>query len=209
MEDLYSDSTDSFTVGMASGPLTGVAIFSFSRYDPLFSSKHTLPSSPPSSSSSKRHKKATTKKKNAKEEGEKENTKEKDTEEKDKENKKGGEEENENKKELLERSCKVLSHEIGHMMGIAHCTYYECLMNGSGHLIEDFRQPLHMCPVDLKKLLCVLQVGALERYRDLLLFYEKMDFVSERDWIRQRIRFLESKCGSAINNNKNVVVIDD
>ena len=41
MEDLYSDTTDSFTVGMASGPLTGVAIFSFARYDPLFSIKYT------------------------------------------------------------------------------------------------------------------------------------------------------------------------
>lgn len=176
MEDLYSDTTDSFTVGMASGPLTGVAIFSFARYDPLFSSKQTSPTSKKKTSS-----------------------KDKDKEEEEEEE---GKEREDNARILLERSCKVLAHEIGHMMGIAHCTYYECLMNGSGHLIEDFRQPLHLCPVDLRKLLQILQVSALARYNDLVDFYEKMGFVEERDWIRKRIHFLESQDNTVVEKKE-------
>jgi archaemetzincin len=34
---------------------------------------------------------------------------------------------------LLRRSCKVLAHETGHMFGLAHCTFFNCLMNGSNH----------------------------------------------------------------------------
>lgn len=167
MEDLYSDTTDSFTVGMASGPLCGVAIFSFARYDPLFEKNHTTL-------------------------GKSENTKKK--------RRTGGDSKTEGRKEevvddhdrvFLERSCKVLAHEIGHMFGIAHCTYYECLMNGSGHLEEDFRQPLHLCPVDLRKLLVALGANALERYKELLAFYTKVGFENERKWMQERIQFLE------------------
>ena len=37
---------------------------------------------------------------------------------------------------ILYRSCKVLSHEVGHLFGIEHCIYYECLMCGCNHLEE-------------------------------------------------------------------------
>src|SRR5438105_9079593 len=53
---------------------------------------------------------------------------------------------------LLRRSCKVLAHETSHMFGLAHCTYFNCLMNGSNHLVEADRRPLHLCPVCLRKL---------------------------------------------------------
>ena len=33
-------------------------------------------------------------------------------------------------KNLLMRSCHIMTHEIGHMFGLRHCIYYECLMNG-------------------------------------------------------------------------------
>jgi archaemetzincin len=35
---------------------------------------------------------------------------------------------------LLIRSCRLLTHEICHLLGIEHCIYYSCLVNGSGHL---------------------------------------------------------------------------
>jgi hypothetical protein len=33
--------------------------------------------------------------------------------------------------------AKTAVHEILHVFGLGHCTYAMCLMNGSGHLLED------------------------------------------------------------------------
>jgi len=33
-----------------------------------------------------------------------------------------------------------------------HGVFFNCLMNGSNHLAESDRRPLHLCPVDLRKL---------------------------------------------------------
>jgi predicted Zn-dependent protease len=37
--------------------------------------------------------------------------------------------------------AKTAVHEILHVFGLGHCTYAYCLMNGSGHLLEDFAIP--------------------------------------------------------------------
>jgi archaemetzincin len=68
---------------------------------------------------------------------------------------------------LLRRSSKVLAHETGHMFGLAHCTFFNCLMNGSNHLSESDRRPLHLCPVCLRKLQWSIGFDVLERYRAL------------------------------------------
>jgi len=31
---------------------------------------------------------------------------------------------------LLQNACYVMVHELGHMFGMLHCPYYECIMNG-------------------------------------------------------------------------------
>jgi archaemetzincin len=66
---------------------------------------------------------------------------------------------------LFMRSCKVLVHELGHLYGIDHCVWYDCCMNGSGHLAEDYRQALHFCPVCLRKLQHVTGCDLVQRYR--------------------------------------------
>ena len=39
---------------------------------------------------------------------------------------------------LVTRSCcKVMCHEIGHMFGLPHCIYHECLMNGANQDVLD------------------------------------------------------------------------
>ena len=39
--------------------------------------------------------------------------------------------EDENREQnLLKRACHIMAHEVGHMFGMRHCIYYECLMNG-------------------------------------------------------------------------------
>lgn len=84
-------------------------------------------------------------------------------------------------------------------------------MNGSGHLEEDFRQPLHLCPVDLRKLMTVLESvekekedkekdikerqgrgRILQRYKELLVFYKKVQFEKEASWMQDRIKFVEN-----------------
>lgn len=41
--------------------------------------------------------------------------------------------------ELLENACYVMVHEIGHMYGMTHCTFYECIMNGFNSYQEQRR----------------------------------------------------------------------
>merc|ERR1712205_156866 len=89
---------------------------------------------------------------------------------------------------MLRRCCKTIAHEIGHMHQIGHCVYYDCMMNGSGHLQEDFQQSMHLCPVDLKKLDFIIGNGnILKRYENLLSFYEQQGWNGDADWITNRI----------------------
>lgn len=87
----------------------------------------------------------------------------------------------------LERSCKVLAHETGHLFGIRHCTAFRCVMNGANHLPEADAQPLHLCPVDLRKLHHSVGFDPVERYRRLLAFTEEVGFLDEEVWLRLRI----------------------
>eukprot|EP01116_Phalansterium_solitarium_P000113 TRINITY_DN10072_c0_g1_i1.p1 TRINITY_DN10072_c0_g1~~TRINITY_DN10072_c0_g1_i1.p1 ORF type:complete len:357 (+),score=80.40 TRINITY_DN10072_c0_g1_i1:1232-2302(+) len=83
---------------------------------------------------------------------------------------------------LTQRCCKLLVHEAAHILGVEHCIYYDCIMNGSGHLEEDFRQSLHLCPVDLRKLQTLCGFSALDRFQKLQAFYDKHLFASEAKW---------------------------
>jgi archaemetzincin len=94
---------------------------------------------------------------------------------------------------LLRRSCKVLAHETGHMFGLAHCTFFNCLMNGSNHLAESDRRPLHLCPVCLRKLQWSIGFDVLERYRALERVIRADGFVDEADWLTDRIRILRGE----------------
>jgi archaemetzincin len=94
---------------------------------------------------------------------------------------------------LLRRSCKVLAHETGHMFGLAHCTFFNCLMNGSNHLAESDRRPLHLCPVCLRKLQWSIGFDVLERYRALERLTRADGFTDEADWFNRRIEFLRGE----------------
>ncbi|CAF1306162.1 unnamed protein product [Rotaria sp. Silwood1] len=93
---------------------------------------------------------------------------------------------------ILLRSCRLLTHEIGHLLGIDHCIYYACLMNGSGHLEEDFSQPLFLCPIDLRKLLQLTNFDFIERYEQLLDFCIENQFKDEINILKKRIEILKN-----------------
>ena len=61
---------------------------------------------------------------------------------------------------------------------------------GSGHLEEDFRQPMHLCPVDLHKVQLLSGVDIVERYLQLAKFYKDHVMENEYSWIKSRIDYI-------------------
>jgi archaemetzincin len=51
------------------------------------------------------------------------------------------------------RLARTVSHELGHCLGMAHCSYHACNMQGTANMKEDVRQPPYLCPV------CEAKVG--------------------------------------------------
>ncbi len=103
----------------------------------------------------------------------------------------GGKQTPDTQKLVLRRSCKVLAHEACHMFGIEHCIWYRCLMNGSNHLDEADARPLHLCPVDLRKLQWSVGFDVVARYQHLSEF-EQDAFPDEAGWIENRLRFIRT-----------------
>jgi len=87
---------------------------------------------------------------------------------------------------VLRRSLEVMVHELGHMFGIHHCIHWSCVMNGSNHMEESDSRPLHLCPVDLRKLYRSIGFDPRERYRALARFYDEIGFDAEAEWARAR-----------------------
>jgi archaemetzincin len=89
---------------------------------------------------------------------------------------------------LVRRTCKVLTHEIGHMFSLHHCLFFRCVMNGSNHLQESDARPLSLCPVCLRKLHFSIGFDVADRYRKLLWFYQKAGFDPETRWVANRLK---------------------
>jgi len=93
----------------------------------------------------------------------------------------------EDKKVALIRAAKVLTHEMGHMFGIKHCTFYQCNMNGANHLTEMDNAPPNLCNVCLRKLHKATDFDPVDRYTKLGAFYQKHAMDKEAKWIEQRL----------------------
>jgi archaemetzincin len=91
---------------------------------------------------------------------------------------------------LLQRSCRVLAHETGHMFGLQHCIYFKCILNGSNHLKESDSRPTHLCPVCLHKLQYSIGFDVVERYAKLFHFYKKVGFDDEAQWLAKRLKWI-------------------
>lgn len=89
---------------------------------------------------------------------------------------------------VLRRSCRVLAHETGHMFGIKHCIFFSCLMNGSNHLGESDRQPLHLCPVCLRKMQTAIGFDGEKRLGQLKEFADKVGWKPESKWLDGRLK---------------------
>ncbi|XP_017495398.3 archaemetzincin-1 isoform X1 [Manis javanica] len=63
--------------------------------------------------------------------------------------------------------CKVTCHELCHLLGLGHCRWLRCVMQGALSLDEVLRRPLDLCPVCLRKLQHVLGFKLVDRYKRL------------------------------------------
>jgi len=84
------------------------------------------------------------------------------------------------------RALKLMTHEAGHLLSIAHCVTHRCVMQGSNSIEESDGQPLHLCPEDLRKLAWNCGVDLRERTRKLEAFYRSRGWEAEAHWIAAR-----------------------
>ena len=104
-----------------------------------------------------------------------------------------GEERRENSARiLLRRAGKVMVHEMGHMFGIYHCVYYNCVMNGSNHLQKSDRRPMTLCPVCLRKLHHQVRFDVEKRYIDLEKWFRENQLNKDADWVKTRLQSIGS-----------------
>jgi len=97
---------------------------------------------------------------------------------------------------LLHRSIKVLTHETGHMFGLTHCIYFHCVMNGSNHLRESDRRPLHLCPVCLRKLQFIVGFDVEKRYEALGQFYRQVGVEEDAAWVGRQLEKIRRAAGN-------------
>jgi archaemetzincin len=90
----------------------------------------------------------------------------------------------------LRRTLSTASHETGHILGMAHCTAYLCLMKGSNYQDEKDRRPVYLWPVCLGKLCWNLRVEPVPYLTKLKAFCEENRLDPENRWYERAIAAL-------------------
>jgi archaemetzincin len=85
------------------------------------------------------------------------------------------------------RALKLLAHEAGHILSIEHCVTYKCVMQGANTLAEDDRHPIHLCPIDLQKVLWNTGADRDDRYRRLRELYSQWKLEDEAEWVSKQL----------------------
>ena len=84
---------------------------------------------------------------------------------------------------LIYRCLKTACHEICHVLGMTHCPYFECLMNGSNLVNEADKKPFALCPICLRKVDKYYEIGSagdgiIYRYQRLARTIQRIDNTS-------------------------------
>jgi archaemetzincin len=85
------------------------------------------------------------------------------------------------RRQFLRRTVSTAAHEVGHLLGVAHCVAYECLMNGINHREEADAAPLRLCPADLAKLSWSAQCAPRERLARVAAFLRERGLDRDAD----------------------------
>ncbi len=88
------------------------------------------------------------------------------------------------------RATWTLVHEISHMFGLTHCTYWRCVVAGSNHQDEADRSPLHACPVCLRKLQSAIKFDPAEREEALAAVFGRLGIGDEAAWSAARATWI-------------------
>jgi len=94
--------------------------------------------------------------------------------------------------QTMERAVKFLLHQVTHMLGILHCCYFRCLMNGAAHQEEADGRPPYLCAMCLKKLHVVTGMDPLLRYMHLSRFWAWAGNPQIALWYETRVRVVRS-----------------
>lgn len=90
----------------------------------------------------------------------------------------------------LRRATWTLVHEIGHMFGLTHCTYWKCVQAGSNHQAEADSRPLHPCPVCLRKLHSAIEFDPAVREEQLARILRELGIADEAAWSERRAKWI-------------------
>ena len=101
-------------------------------------------------------------------------------------------------------TCKTLAHETMHMFGLDHCTHFICVMNANVSPLDDGKDPLHLCPVCLRKLHLAIGFTPSARFYELLRFYQRMEWPAEAQFVQQRIASVESMASPSSSSSLNI-----
>lgn len=96
----------------------------------------------------------------------------------------------------LLRTLKTGTHETGHMLGMRHCTAWECNMNGSNHLEESDRGPLALCPACAAKVWWATGCDPAQRDASLEAFCRQKGLDEQADFYARRVRALGAASGN-------------
>ena len=88
------------------------------------------------------------------------------------------------------RAAWTLVHEISHMFGLKHCTYWRCVVAGSNHQDEADRSPLHACPVCLRKLYAAIRFDPAAREHALAAVFGRLGIADEAAWSAARATWI-------------------
>jgi archaemetzincin len=85
------------------------------------------------------------------------------------------------------RAFKVAVHETGHMLGMAHCTAYECQLNGGNNLPEVDASPLWLCPDCLQKAWWACHADPIKRFLALIEFGKRHGLTAEVEFWQKSV----------------------
>jgi len=91
------------------------------------------------------------------------------------------------KAEHLLSAMKTVTHEVGHSLGLDHCIYFRCVMNGVNNELEAAKASMHACPVCQAKITRATGVDLRARYEHLRSGYESLGLNEEASFMTLRL----------------------